>query len=420
MRTPRRICLVSPGHVASNPRLVKEADALHEAGYDVHVVSGWYYPPLDVHDVEIFNRAGWARSTVYYLTGPRVLLAKFRREFARRRLANTPKPGVELSLRAIHPALGLLTRAAARIEADLFIGHCLPGLPAAARAAKSRGVRYGFDAEDFHLQETEQRAAGGSEAAAVRAIESHFLPHCAHLTASSPLISRACADTYGVPEPLSLLNVFPLAEAPARPHAGSVDGGARLYWFSQTIGHGRGLEQLIVALGQMQTRCELHLRGIPVPDFMDQLRQHAREAGFHGRIDVLPTAPAHEMARLAAGYDLGLSLEQSWPPNRDLCLTNKLFTYLLAGVPVALTPTRAQAQLAPALGDAAFLLDLQDAAGAAREIDAFFSSPERRQRARGAAWKLARERFNWDLEKTRFLASVANVFESPLNSGTKR
>ena len=29
------ICLVSPGHVASNPRLVKEADALCAAGFHV-------------------------------------------------------------------------------------------------------------------------------------------------------------------------------------------------------------------------------------------------------------------------------------------------------------------------------------------------------------------------------------------------
>ena len=36
----KRLCLVSPGHPASNPRLVKEAAALHGAGYDVTVVCG--------------------------------------------------------------------------------------------------------------------------------------------------------------------------------------------------------------------------------------------------------------------------------------------------------------------------------------------------------------------------------------------
>ena len=34
-----RICLVTTGQPACNPRLVKEADALVDAGFDVHVVA---------------------------------------------------------------------------------------------------------------------------------------------------------------------------------------------------------------------------------------------------------------------------------------------------------------------------------------------------------------------------------------------
>ena len=37
-----RICLVTPGQPSTNPRLVKEADALCEAGYDVQVVACKY------------------------------------------------------------------------------------------------------------------------------------------------------------------------------------------------------------------------------------------------------------------------------------------------------------------------------------------------------------------------------------------
>jgi|GEM_PF-7030127 len=46
----KKICLVSPGHVASNPRLVKEANSLLQAGYEVRVVAGDMVPfvrPLD-------------------------------------------------------------------------------------------------------------------------------------------------------------------------------------------------------------------------------------------------------------------------------------------------------------------------------------------------------------------------------------
>src|SRR5262249_14385196 len=50
-----RICLITPGHLSMNPRLVKEADALTEAGYDVVVIaadfSEWgHYADMEFRD----------------------------------------------------------------------------------------------------------------------------------------------------------------------------------------------------------------------------------------------------------------------------------------------------------------------------------------------------------------------------------
>ena len=112
MIPPRRICLVSPSHVASNPRLVKEADALHAAGYEVHVVAGWYYPPLDKYDLEIYERATWDRTVVYSMTGPRVLLAKVLQRYARRRIRQGRRVSIVTAARAQHPATLLLAQAA--------------------------------------------------------------------------------------------------------------------------------------------------------------------------------------------------------------------------------------------------------------------------------------------------------------------
>jgi glycosyltransferase involved in cell wall biosynthesis len=166
------------------------------------------------------------------------------------------------------------------------------------------------------------------------------------------------------------------------------------------------LEPLIKVLGKMRTKCELHLRGLPSSNIIDSLRHQAVRAGFLGKIEFLPLASAAEMARLAAGYDLGLSLEQRTPLNRDLCLTNKIFTYLIAGVPVALTPTSAQDALNAELGEAALRLDLSEPEKTAALLDSFFQSPERRAAARAAAWRLGQSRFNWDHEQANLLSAV--------------
>jgi hypothetical protein len=53
------ICIVSPGNLASNPRLLKEVDALHEAGYGVTVVACDYTERLgrERHNWDIETRS---------------------------------------------------------------------------------------------------------------------------------------------------------------------------------------------------------------------------------------------------------------------------------------------------------------------------------------------------------------------------
>ena len=57
--TAGRICIVTPGHLASNPRVVKEADALHAAGYDVSVVAGDLTPAVRPFDRDVEAEAPW-------------------------------------------------------------------------------------------------------------------------------------------------------------------------------------------------------------------------------------------------------------------------------------------------------------------------------------------------------------------------
>ena len=47
--------------------------------------------------------------------------------------------------------------------------------------------------------------------------------------------------------------------------------GLRVYWFSQTFGPGRGLEDAIVALGRTPVRAQLSLRGRPQAGYLDAL-----------------------------------------------------------------------------------------------------------------------------------------------------
>jgi hypothetical protein len=406
----RRVCLITPGHVASTPRLVKEADALVAAGYAVHVVAGRHYAPVDPLDEAVLAGSHWTCDRVMHHRGVGSLMRRLVRLGARRVASSGLSTG--LVARAHHAAVRLFAARAARWPAELYLGHCLAALPAAAWAARQRGGRYGFDLEDFHEAETVQTEADPVERSAARLLQSRFLPNCAHLTAASPLIAEKIHELYGV-WPITVLNVFPLADAPAKPAVlPQISAGrpARLHWVSQVIGPGRGLEEILTITARMSTPAQLHLRGLVGAGYRESLLSEARRLGLPHPPVFLPSAPSAELARLAADNDLGLSIEPSTPFNRQLSLSNKIFTYLLAGIPQLMTPTSAQRALAVELGAAAILSDLSKPAQTAATLDAWFVDPAGAVSARRHATELARTRYCWDLEQSAFLDSVGRAF----------
>jgi hypothetical protein len=394
------VCIVSPGNLASNPRVLKEADALHEAGYAVTAVVCDYTEALRPFDDALAAGVPWKAVRVARPSGERPigLLAG-----GLARLAGAHVP-VGLAARAYGGPTAALARAAGAVPADLYIGHYVAGLAAAGRAAHRRGAMLGFDAEDLHAGE-----GTPLQMSMVRIIEGALLPACRHVTAAAPLIGDGYRRSYGV-TPATVLNVFPLSMAPPARQPGAGPGAFRAYWFSQTIGLDRGLQSFIQAMARTTARVTLDIRGGNRWGHGDSLLALARELGVADRVSLLPMAPPQEMVRLAAAYDIGLSLETEVSENRRVCLTNKIFTYLLAGVPVLLSDTPAQRALAPDLGVAAHVVSLADPEGIAATLDRLAASPEAREEARAGAWRLGHDRYNWDVEKAALVDSVARAF----------
>ncbi len=405
------VCLITPGHVASTPRLVKSADAMAEAGYRVHVIAGAPFPPADRLDAEILSVAKWGYTRVNTRNGAAVFVRKVLRKLARRRLLSSKSTSPELASRVQYAEASHLARSAALVSARLFIGYSLPALYAAATAARIRGCGYGFDIEDFHDAETEQAIADPVERRARFVLQSRLLPACQPLTCAAPLIGEQYRNVYKL-DATTILNVFPLSQAPLGPPASKAiaeDNPAIFYWFSQTIGAGRGLENMIKVMGQMRTPAELHLRGFVSAGYSDKLRILEKETGLRRPIRFLEPGSPNEMARLAATSDLGLSIEEGVPLNHDICLPNKIFIYLLAGVPQLLSNTTAQKAIAAELSDAAVLVDMTNTEQTAARLDSFFSNPGQVTKARQSAWNLAKGRYCWDLEKVTLIRLLNGI-----------
>ena len=410
------VCLVTTGHLSTNPRLVKEADALYGAGYDVRVVACRFWPWAEAADAA-FDGRRWPVETVAFgelAAGARGRWVRVRHRLARevvRRIGPARAPDALLR-RAVHYVTPELARAAARLPADLYIAHNLGALPAAAVAARRHRARLMFDAEDFHRGELHDTPANDAQRALVAAVEARYLPLCDAVTAASDGIGRAYADAVGIPTPTTVLNVFPRAEleTPVDPAAldAEVEPGRRsLHWFSQTIGAERGLEDAVRALALLPDDVVLSLRGGWADGYQAELRALADGLGVGDRVRALGHCPPDEVVRRAAEHDVGLALEQGETVNRDLCVTNKLFTYLLAGLPAVASDTTGQRGVAEALPESTRLYTSGDADGLAAAVSDLLGSPGARAAARAAG----QDRYNWDQEQRVFLDVVARTLD---------
>jgi hypothetical protein len=415
MDEPRpRVCVVTAGHLSTCPRMLKAADALAGAGYRVRVVSARFMDWATAADREVRRTRSWAWTEVdrdrasalpaWLWSGARCRAAGVAvRAFA------PPATPLWLATRAYSRAHGELLRAALAAPADLYYGGTTGGLAPTAAAARRAGVPYALDLEDFHSGESGGSPAGRRTDALAEHLERALLPGAAFLTAGSAAIAAAYREKYGV-APVAVHNTFPLPAAP--PSLAAPPGhGLRLYWFSQTIGCGRGLEDAVAAMGRAELGGELHLRGRPDGDVLDALRRLAAATAPGLAIVHHPPAAPDRMVELCAGYDVGLALEQPVTESRRLGLTNKGLTYVLAGLPVALTDLPGQRELARDLGEGALVCAPGDVAALAAGLRRWAGDPAALARARAAAWETARTRWHWEHPRERgaLLAAVAEA-----------
>lgn len=402
----KRAVLVTSGQPALNPRLVKEADALVSAGYQVTVIYQYWNRWGTAADRLLLASRAW---TAVCVGGDpeqeRALYLCTRIVYKMGRWCATRFGVSRLTAKwALGRGSWLLSAKAAAIPADLYIGHNLPALPAVVRAARKWGAVCGFDAEDFHRSESSDDPAD-FRARLARWTEDKYLEQTDYLTTSAPLISREYRRLYPTTDPVTVRNVFPKT---AVSREEKPPGPVQLFWFSQTVGPGRGLEEILAVLadfspGEVCLNILGECSAAPGSQF-DELRKALAIAPE--QVHFLAPVPPDQLITLAARFDIGIAAETGVPLNRDICLTNKLFTYLQAGLAVVASDTRAQQDFAGQYPGALSLYPRGNARELSRVLRAYLEMPHvLRDRQRENKY-LADTVLHWEAEQKIFLAAV--------------
>ncbi len=408
--TAKTVVLLSSGQPSINPRLVKEADALSDAGYEVTVLYQYWNAWATRLDTDLLATKRWKAIRV----GGSPDHEKW--TYLRTRIAQKLARALPAAFRtagiadvALNRASGALTRAARAIPAGLYIAHNLGALPSAVKAAAFHGTQAGFDAEDFHRHETSNDPQH-PDVQLKTTIEDRYLPRVTHRTASSPAIARAYEELFWGAAFRVIRNVFPKT-SPQKAGSTPPSSGQplRLFWFSQTVGLNRGVQDVMGALRQMaDVPAEFHVLGHLTEHVRAGLDEYVHDLHF----DVPPVIVFHppiapdRLIDFAAQFDVGMATEPGFSINNDFALSNKLFTYLNAGLAIVASDTRAQADFIAAYPQVGGVYPKGDHHRLSELLMNYVHHPEQLTAARQSARSLADSELNWETEQKAFIRLV--------------
>ena len=110
-----------------------------------------------------------------------------------------------------------------------------------------------------------------------------------------------------------------------------------------------------------------------------------------------------ELVKIAADHHLGMASEVQHVPNRDLCLTNKIFIYLLAGNAIVFSETKAQKQFLEEHKNIGSMYKQGDAQELKNIINSYLNNGDLLYQHRSESFRTATAVLNWEKESQKLL-----------------
>ena len=400
------LCVIV-GHFESAPRLQKEARPARRR-CRVHVRGMWSDSMLAREDLVLAESLDVDFAPVVDL---RADGAGSFGDRVRQRIAQVAfrRFGI-VSSRVLGPGAPELLRAARRIGADLTVVHSEPGLWV-ARELLDDGARVAVDFEDWFSRDQLPGDRPEPVRAALRGLERDLLARAYACSTTTRVMAEALAADAGTDRvPAVVPNCFPaIAHGAALPGAADSikPGVVAFYWFSRTIGPGRGLECLARALPLLKGEWQLTLRGSLHGHrdwFETTFPQDVQE-----RVHCVEPVENAELPARTESHDVGLALEVPYCDNKQLTASNKIHEYLRGGLAVIATRTRGQQEVMAASPGAGVLVDAEDPVALAAAMQDMIDGPSLLRDFRSCARRAGDETWDWARHEPTLVAALSGA-----------
>jgi hypothetical protein len=380
------ICIISHQHLCRNPRVLKESLALKKIGYKVIILTAIYSEKLLLEDLNLLT--GHPIEYKFY-SDLRI------KNFSNYIIRAKNKIGRYLNVIGFENIFALgyapdkCLSMAINTDADLFICH--QELPTyIGTVLLEKGKKVAFDIEDWYTEDLLPAAQKYRPQSILKASEQKALTHGNATVCTSKPMAAELSVFYHSRQPHVIYNSFTnfSVEQIEKP----ITNRIKMIWISQTIGPGRGLEELVSSLNEVyKIAIELNLRG----NISEEYRYHlnTKLVNKDHEIKYLPLLPNSKIQQDLLNFDIGLASEPNSPKNKDLTISNKIFHYLSVGLPVLASATKGQLSLKEDFRDG-----IQYYHNTA-ELSEIFSSLDKThlQNERAKILRSYREKYDWTI-----------------------
>jgi glycosyltransferase involved in cell wall biosynthesis len=314
--------------------------------------------------------------------------------------------------------LGILTVVLA--SADIYHASDITALPACYLAARLR--RKPLIYESYELPLVDQRT---KRQPIIRSVSVWLLrlmlPYCSSVIMVSPPLVEEMQHLYGGPGAVVIRSVPNYQVAPTSDRLRrtlGLDAATRIALYQGYVQPNRGLDLLVHAAKFLAPETVIVVMGDGPSK--SSLAELVAQEGMGDRVKLLPLVPYTELLSWTASASIGLNvLPPDYSPSIYFCLPNKLFEYLMAGLPVLTSHLPAVVEVLRQY-DVGQVVDSLDPKAVAEAINALLADKEALMRMRANALAAARDTLNWEAESQRLVRLYEETEHKSLTSKRRR
>lgn len=296
-----------------------------------------------------------------------------------------------------------------RSPSDIYHALDLPALPACYIAACLRRKPVVFDSYELPLStlsEDEMSQGRRLLQALLAPILKHIIPRCAGVIAVSPPIAEEMSRRYPGTHITIVRNIPPyqamMKSERLRQQLG-LDPQTRIALYQGYLQPDRRLDRLVHAARFLKPGIVLVMMGKGTPETLSLLESLITSEGVAERVKILPPVPYDDLLGWTSSADIGLLIySPDYSLNVRLCLPNKLFEFLMAGLPVLASPLDAVAEITRTytVGQLVPSLAPEDIGAA---INTMLDDAQELERMHQNALQAAQHCFCWEKEQQQLL-----------------